>query len=95
MRTKLDLVKDVFFAATTGKRTPQNYPEGMAVMEAIAANNYKWAIQDWNDQWGYGRKTAGEVLDIMADMTYINLSGVNGATKRAFDFWRDYMTFKG
>lgn len=93
MRTKLDLVKDVFFAATEGKRTPQNYPEGMFVIEQIAANNYKWAIEDWHNQWESGTKTANEILDKMADMTYINLSGVNGGTRRSFDFWKSYMQF--
>ena len=91
--TKLTLVKDVFFAATCGKRTADNFVEGMWLIEIIAKNNYAWAIRYWVEQYVSGELTAEDTLRRMVDMTYMNTCGVNGMTATSKEVLRAYGKF--
>ena len=93
MANKLELVKDVFFAATDGKRKPENYADGMWLIETIAANNYAWAVRNWWEAVNSGAKTARRVFSEMVDSTEVNVSGVNGMTKRSKEVRRVYYRF--
>ena len=83
MKTKIELVKDVFFAATDGKREPKNYPDGMWLIEQIAANNSAPVVRGWWEDFCSGKESARRILSRMAHSTEINVSGVNGPTNRS------------
>lgn len=90
---KTTLVKDIFFEATNGKRNANNYVDGMWLIETIAANNYKWAIEKWWEELVEGKRDAKSILDSMVDSTYSNTSGVNGYTKRSMSVLNTYYKF--
>ena len=90
-QTKQEMVKDIFFAATVGIRSAENFPEGMWVIEMIARNNYKEYIKALWDELDRetaekAKATAHRLLDQLVDWTYINTSGVNGYTKTSLAF---------
>ena len=91
--TKTELVKDIFFEATRGKRNLDNFVDGMWLIEIIAKNNYAWAIKDWYNKLSEGALTAKDTLRKMVDMTYINTSGVSGATATSKEVLRAYRKF--
>lgn len=92
--TKEQMVKDVFFLATAGKRSRDNFVDGMWLIETIAANNFAWAIRDWCNEVDKNPEEASKVFDKMVDMTYINTSGVNGMTERSRRVMDAYWQFK-
>ena len=92
--TKMEMVKDVFFLATAGKRCLDDYVDGMWLIETIASNNYAWAIRDWWKQVDENPDDVNKVFDEMIDMTYSNVSGVNGMTSRSRRVMDIYWMFK-
>ena len=75
--TKLEMVKDIFFAATNGKRTLANFVDGQFLIEMIAKHNYKWAIEDWVNDYCEGKFSAFIILDKMVRRTIANAKGSN------------------
>lgn len=69
--TKETLVKDIFYEATNGLRSLDNFVDGYTLIYEIAANNYKWAIADWWKEVVNGAD-AREVLDKMVTQTIRN-----------------------
>jgi hypothetical protein len=53
--TKIEMVKDIFYEATKGKRCAANFIDGMFLIETIAKHNYKWAIERWWNEVNEGR----------------------------------------
>lgn len=76
-RTKLAMVKDIFFEATNGMRTTSNFVDGQILMEAIAKHNYKWAIEKWWNEVSEGRN-AYWTLNEMVMQTIHNTYNCNG-----------------
>lgn len=90
--TKKEMVKDIFFLATEGRRTADNFVQGMSVIDAIAENNYWVTIQRaW--ERATGPSTAREKMHWLCHLTYWNLSGVKGPGARANYFRADYNVF--
>ena len=97
--TKKEMVEDIFFTATDGQRTADNFVQGMAVIDAIAENNYRWLIQrSWDILHGKMytdnrlslRITARIQMHGLVDATTMNLRGRNlDHTGRSLAF-RDY-----
>ena len=92
--TKNQMVKDIFFLVTSGKRNLSNFTDGMWIIEIVAKNNYAWAIRDWWNQVDENPDRAGEIWSKMIDMTYINTSGVNGYTETSKRVMDVYWIFK-
>lgn len=91
--TKLELVKEMFFAATSGKRNLDNFVDGMWLIEIIAANNYAWYIRENYEAYVAGTKSARRVFSDLVDTTSNNVSGVNGPTQRSKEVRRAYYRF--
>ena len=93
--TKKQMVKDIFFLATEGSRTLDNYVEGMDIIDAVAENNYRSTIQRaWDEVSESGdRATARRVMSSLGNITAINLGGVNGPTARTWAFRKDLRKF--
>lgn len=53
MKNKLtmkEMVRAIIFKATKGKRTAQNYPDGMYLIDVIPTCFYRWYIEKvWTD----------------------------------------------
>lgn len=75
-RTKEVMVKDIFFAATNGKRCLGNFVDGQILIEMIAKHNYKWAIERWWNDVVEGRN-AYWTLREMVNQTISNTYGCN------------------
>lgn len=93
--TKKQMVKDIFFLATEGQRTADNFVRGMGIIDAVADNNYRWVIQDaWDEVYKEGdRSTARRVMHYLGNATSMNLCGVNGPTPRTWFFREDMRKF--
>ena len=96
--TKKQMVKDIFFAATQGQRTTDNFVQGMSVIEAIADNNYRRTIQgewDWLAECEGLSFTDNAKLSLrkLIRHTFDNLSGYYGPTPRAWAFRDDTRKF--
>lgn len=78
MATKRTSVQDIFFAATCGMRTLDNFADAQMLMDEIASNNYKWAIDSWLEDYQSGKKSAEKVLNEMVEQTIRNLCDRNG-----------------
>lgn len=83
MKTKIEMVKDIFFLATEGMRTPANYPYGMWLIEMIADHNNKWFITKcWDDvinvPTSIVKNAAHCALRSLIWATYGNTIGVRG-----------------
>jgi hypothetical protein len=75
--TKIDLVKDIFFEATRGMRTADNFVEGQYLMDEIARNNYKSTIKAAWDDLDEDRKPAHKILGELVDITARNTYNAN------------------
>ena len=72
MATKRELVQEIFFEATTGMRTLENFAAGQFLMDALAAHNSKAYIEsNWKDVW-YGNKTPKRALKDLVDWAVRN-----------------------
>ena len=99
--TKREMVKDIFFTATEGQRTTANFVQGMAVIDAIAENNYRWVIQrSWDlvqrDNWAKGMARIASRVQLrgLVDSTTMNLRGRNlDHTSRSLAFMADAKVF--
>lgn len=70
--TKIQMVKDIFFLATEGQRTADNYVQGMGLIEAVADHNYRDIIQmAWNKTTDVA--TAKAQMRTLSTLTYYNL----------------------
>lgn len=92
--TKEKMVKDVFFLVTAGKRSKENFVDGMWLIEIVAKSNWAWAIKDWWNQVDENPDQAEKVWDKMIDMTYMNTSGANGMTETSKKVMDVYWMFK-
>lgn len=80
--TKIQMVKDIFFDATYGKRNPNNYAEGMWLIEAIADKITASVIRSYyNDHFILATMDAESTLARLVDMAYSYSCGANGYTK--------------
>lgn len=71
--TKETMVKDIFFAATNGRRCAKNFVDGCFLIEAIAKHNYKSAIERWWNEVNEGRNaywTLNEMVNQTISNTY-------------------------
>lgn len=90
--TKVQMVKDIFFLATEGERTLDNYVSGMGIIEAVAGYNYRSFIQEcWDKVNEAGdRATARKTMRTLATSTLYNLPVSNRqffyADRRKFNF---------
>ena len=92
--TKETLVKDIFFEATKGLRTLDNYVDGYTLITEIAANNYKWAIAAWYKAVEDGADPR-KVLDEMVDRTERNTYNSNyQPTTKSKAIMQAYYTFR-
>lgn len=95
--TKEQMVKDIFFLATQGKRSTSNYVDGMWLIETIAKNNYAWAIKDWWNQVEENPTLVGAVFYKMTKQTHSNTQGVRGdrivETDTSRRVWKVYDIF--
>lgn len=99
--TKKEMVKDIFFTATEGKRTARNFVQGMGLVEAIADNNYLWVVRRaWDlvqrDAWASGMKRISACVQLrgLVDSTRMNLLGRNlDETGRSLAFKADARVF--
>ena len=71
------MVKDVFFLATAGKRSRDNYVDGMYLIEMIAENNYAWAIKNWWNEVDENPEKVEDIFHKMVWQTIRNVKGVN------------------
>jgi hypothetical protein len=93
-RTKLAMVKDIFFEATNGMRTRSNFVDGQFLMEAIAKHNYKWAIEKWWNEVSEGRN-AYWTLNEMVHQTLLNTYGCNATpTATTMEVRKSFQPFK-
>ena len=90
MKTKIEIVKEVFFGATNGKRSTNNYADGMWLIETVADKVTGEYIRYIYGKYISGEKSASVALDDMVDVAFVNLSGVNGITKRSAELMRAY-----
>ena len=92
--TKREMVKDVFFLATQGKRTLQNFADGQYLIDMVAEHNYAWAIREWWNEVDKDSDNAQDVFSRMVKRTIGNLQGVNyNHTDRSLQVMRAYMQF--
>ena len=94
--TKKAMVKDIFFIATCGDRSANNWVEGMSVMEDVANHNYWETIKRAWDELATSdasRATARAIMRRLMDFTFVNLSGAAGPGERANAFRRDARVF--
>lgn len=78
--TKIEMVKEVFFAATRGKRNPNNFAEGMWLIEAIADKLTKQYISGIFEDYLRDDIDAEDTLARLVDFAYSNACGANGYT---------------
>ena len=79
--TKIEMVKEVFFDATHGKRNPNNYAEGMWLIEAIADKITAPVIRSYFWDYVAAATDAESTLSLLVDMAYSYSCGANGYTK--------------
>ena len=94
--TKKQMVKDIFFLATEGQRTIDNFVQGMGVIDAVAGRNYRTTIKDsWDEVNEAGdRDTARKVMHFLKNVTFMNLCGSDGLPgSRSWAFRRDAEVF--
>lgn len=97
--TKKQMVKEIFFEATIGQRSANNFVQGMGIIDAIAENNYRWVIQRaWDTVNGanidYARLIARIQMHGLVDSTRMNLKGRNlDETNRSLAFKADARVF--
>ena len=92
--TKEEMVRDIFFLATNGKRNRDNAVDGMHLVYMIAENNYRWAIKDWYDEVDANTDNAAVIFKKMVDSTIRNTMGVNyNHTDRSLGVIRAYNQF--
>ena len=96
--TKQEMVKDIFFAATDGKRNTSNFVKGMWLIETIAKNNYKRTIEtSWTELTEATvdtyRRVARHLLYKLVDCTWNNTWGVNGPTETSREVKSAYRMF--
>lgn len=94
--TKKQMVKDIFFLATEGQRTSDNFVQGMGIIDAVADNNYRTTIQGaWEEVNEAGdRATARRVMHFLGNATSHNLCGANGLPgPRVWFFRKDMQKF--
>ena len=86
--TKKRMVQEIFFFATEGQRTGDNFAPGLFVIEAIAQNNYLSFIRERYDMLGKvnDKKTCARLqLRRLVDQTARNLGGETGRAVRFKD----------
>ena len=78
--TKKQMVKDIFFLATNGQRTADNFVRGMGIIDAVADHNYRTTIQEaWDEVNEAGdRITARRVMHFLGNATSENLCTASG-----------------
>ena len=77
MATKRELVQEIFFEATRGMRTLENFVAGQILMDELAAHNSKSYIEsNWKDMY-YGNKSPRKVLRDLVDWAVRNTYNAN------------------
>jgi len=73
--TKKQMVKDIFFLATDGERTRDNFVQGMGIIDAVSNYNYRDSIKDaWDKVCEAGTKeSAKRAMLTLTSLTYFNL----------------------
>ena len=57
------MVKEIFFDATTGRRTYDNYPYDMLVIDGLKSFYYRCYFEQVYQEWLEGKKTARQMME--------------------------------
>ena len=57
------MVKDIFFDATTGRRTYDNYRYDMLVIDGLKSFYYRWYFEQLYQEWLKGKKTSSQIME--------------------------------
>lgn len=79
--TKFQMVKEVLFDATTGKRTNANFAEGLDLIDLIGRLCSAESIRYYYNQYKEAEITAEHALQRLVDMAFDNSLGSNGMTE--------------
>lgn len=91
--TKAQMVEDIFFEATRGKRNADNYADGMYLMDMLTAKNCADFIRYYWNQLSNAEIDAEAALSRLVDGAYENSTGVNGMTETSKSIIRAYYKF--
>lgn len=61
------MVKEIFFDATKGKRTLENFVDGMTVIERLRYYFYRSYFEEAYSAWLAGNKTSKQIMAQIAD----------------------------
>lgn len=61
------MVKEIFFDATNGKRTADNFVDGMTVIERLRYYFYRSYFDELYAAWLAGNKTSKQIMSQIAD----------------------------
>ena len=61
------MVREIFFDATNGKRTSENFVDGMTVIERLRYYFYRSYFEEAYSAWLAGNKTSKQIMAQIAD----------------------------
>lgn len=61
------MVKEIFFDATNGKRTSENFVDGMTVIERLRYYFYRSYFEEAYSAWLAGNKTSKQIMAQIAE----------------------------
>lgn len=57
-----EMVKEIFFDATRGQRTRENFVDGMLVIDSLHCFYYRTYFEDIYAKWQNGEKTSRQIM---------------------------------
>ena len=91
--TKFEMVKEIFFDATDGKRNIDNFTYGKDLIDLLVVKNAASFIRYYFDQYREGYIDAESALRRLVDGAYMNTTGANGMTETSKRLMADYYRF--